>query len=538
MTVGDRAPGWSVHLEPGADPLRAVEGLGSGSLARAFAATAGARGDLPALTIGDRSLTHRELDERAARLGGWLRERGVRQGQRVLLVGRTSHELVAAYLGILRVGATAFSVDAGSTAAELWGLIESARPVAACCDAPAGASVASLPESLRPGLALGLEPDADGIAIASAIGDGEPIEPADEAAPAILAYTSGTTGRPKGVHRSTPPPNAVATLRLYGYRPGEDRHLCTGPLYHAAPLAFSLNAPLSAGVGVVLMDGWDAEEALRLVEEHRITHTHMVPTMFHRLLSLPEDVRRGRDLSTLRFVLHGAAPCPVSVKTRLIEWLGPIVWEYYAGSENVGSTMIGPDEWLAHPGSVGQPRMTTVHICDDEHNELPIGEVGNIWFETPGASFEYHGDPEKTAKSRSPEGWFNLGDVGYLDGDGYLYLTDRQSFTIISGGVNIYPQETEDVLLLHPAVADAAVFGVPDDDLGEEVKGVVQLLDHAQAGPEMEAELLAFCRERLAAFKCPRSIDFDPALPRQDTGKLYKRLLKDRYWGDRTSRIV
>ena len=200
--------------------------------------------------------------------------------------------------------------------------------------------------------------------------------------------------------------------------------------------------------------------------------------------------------------------------------------------------MVSPEEWLAHPGTVGQPRMTTVHICDDDHHELPVGEVGNIWFDTPGAGFEYHGDPDKTKRSRSPEGWFNLGDVGYLDEDGYLYLTDRQSFTIISGGVNIYPQETEDVLVMHPAVADVAVFGVPNEEFGEEVKAVVQLMDPERAGPEMEAELLTFCREHLAAFKCPRSIDFDAALPRQDTGKLYKRLLKDRYWGDRTSRIV
>ncbi len=193
---------------------------------------------------------------------------------------------------------------------------------------------------------------------------------------------------------------------------------------------------------------------------------------------------------------------------------------------------------MAHPGSVGRPRFSTVHICDDDHRELAVGEIGNIWFDTPGAAFEYHGDAEKTAGSRSAEGWFNLGDVGYVDADGYLYLTDRQSFTIISGGVNIYPQETEDVLVVHPAVADVAVVGVPDDDLGEAVKAVVQLLDHRQAGPEMAADLMAFCRQQLAAFKCPRSIDFDEALPRQNTGKLYKRLLKDRYWGDRASRIV
>jgi acyl-CoA synthetase (AMP-forming)/AMP-acid ligase II len=260
--------------------------------------------------------------------------------------------------------------------------------------------------------------------------------------------------------------------------------------------------------------------------------------MFIRLLKLPAAVRERYDVSSLRLVTHAAAPCPVEIKQQMMDWLGPIIWEYYAGSENVGSTLIGPEEWLAHPGSVGLPRFSTVHICDDLHRELPVGEVGSIWFDTPGASFEYHGDPDKTAASRSPEGWYNLGDVGYLDGDGYLYLTDRQSFTIISGGVNIYPQEAEDVLVLHPAVADVAVLGVPNDDLGEEVKAVVQLLDHGQADPAMEAELLAFCRSRLADFKCPRSIDFDEALPRQDSGKLYKRLLKDRYWGDRASRIV
>jgi acyl-CoA synthetase (AMP-forming)/AMP-acid ligase II len=260
--------------------------------------------------------------------------------------------------------------------------------------------------------------------------------------------------------------------------------------------------------------------------------------MFVRILKLPDEVRLKYDLSSLKVVFHAAAPCPVDVKRKMIDWLGPIIWEYYAGSENVGSTLISPDEWLAHPGSVGLPRMCTVHICDDDHNELAIGEVGRIWFDTPHANFEYHGDAEKTRSARSPEGWYNLGDVGYVDDDGYLYLTDRVSFTIVSGGVNIYPQEAENVLLAHPAVADAAVFGVPNEEFGEEVKGVVQLLDGSLGSPSLEKELLEFCRSRLAGFKCPRSIDFMEELPRQDTGKLYKRLLKDTYWGDRTSRIV
>jgi long-chain acyl-CoA synthetase len=287
-----------------------------------------------------------------------------------------------------------------------------------------------------------------------------------------------------------------------------------------------------------VMEAWDPEACLAAIERYRCDRAQFVPTMFVRLLKLPPEVRDRYDLSSLELVTHAAAPCPVEVKRQMLDWWGPIIWEYYAGSENCGSTLIGPDEWLAHPGSVGRPRFSTVHICDDEHRPLPTGEVGNVWFDTPGASFEYHGDPEKTASCRSPEGWFSLGDVGYLDGDGYLYLTDRQSFTIISGGVNIYPQEVEDVLVLHPAVADVAVFGVPDDDLGEQVKAVVQLLDPAMAGPDVAAALLEHCRAHLAAFKCPRSIDFDADLPRQDTGKLYKRLLKDRYWGDRASRIV
>ena len=361
-----------------------------------------------------------------------------------------------------------------------------------------------------------------------------------------MLYSSGTTGRPKGVRKALPltplgdptsaPVQIAQGIGMFGGGP-DAVYLSPAPLYHTAPVVFSSMVHRVGGT-VVVLERWDPTACLEAIQRYRVTTAQFVPTMFVRLLKLPPEVRASYDVSSLRLVSHAAAPCPVEVKRQVIEWLGPIVWEYYAGSENVGSTMVGPDEWLEHPGTVGMPRMTTVHICDDDHNELPIGEVGNIWFETPGAGFEYHGDPDKTAKSRSPEGWFNLGDVGYLDHDGYLYLTDRQSFTIISGGVNIYPQETEDVLVMHPAVADVAVFGVPNDEFGEEVKAVVQLLDPERAGPEMEAELLTFCREHLAAFKCPRSIDFDGALPRQDTGKLYKRLLKDRYWGDRTSRIV
>jgi acyl-CoA synthetase (AMP-forming)/AMP-acid ligase II len=337
--------------------------------------------------------------------------------------------------------------------------------------------------------------------------------------------------------RSIDEPNPIDLMESPIGMTADTIYLSPAPLYHTAPVVVSSMVHRRGGT-VVILETWDPEACLAAIERYAINRAQFVPTMFVRLLKLPEEVRNRYDLSSLVQITHAAAPCPVEVKQQMLDWLGPIIWEYYAGSENVGSTLIGPEEWLAHPGSVGSPRFTTVHVCDPEHRELPVGEVGQIWFETPHASFEYHNDPEKTAASRSPEGWFTLGDVGRVDADGYLYLTDRTSFTIISGGVNIYPQEAENVLVMHPAVADVAVIGVPNDEFGEEVKGVVQLLDPDDAGPEMEAELLAFCREQLAAYKCPRSIDFDPELPRQDTGKLYKRLLKDRYWGNRESRIV
>src|SRR5439155_15377943 len=254
-----------------------------------------------------------------------------------------------------------------------------------------------------------------------------------------------------------------------------------------------------------------------------------VPTMFVRMLKLPEETRAGYDLSSLRAAVHAAAPCPVEIKRQMIEWWGPRIFEYYSATEGVGATFITSEEWLAHPGSVGKPMMCVAHILDDDGGELPTGEPGTIWFEG-GMSFEYHNDPEKTASTLNKSGWATVGDVGYLDDEGYLYLTDRETFMIISGGVNIYPQEAENVLVTHPKVMDVAVFGVPNPDFGEEVKAVVQPVDWRDAGPELEQELLAFCRDRLAGFKCPRSVDFERQLPRLDTGKLYKRLLRDRYW--------
>ena len=360
-----------------------------------------------------------------------------------------------------------------------------------------------------------------------------------------MLYSSGTTGRPKGIKLRLdrePVGNAPGQLMLLTSMFGMDDasvYLSPAPLYHAAPLFYSLSVTRLGGT-VVIMDHFDAEDALRAIERYGVTHSQWVPTMFIRMLRLPDETRSRYDLSSHRCAIHAAAPCPVDVKRAMIEWWGPIVWEYYSATEGMGATFIDSDQWIAHPGSVGRSLLGPIHICDDDGNDLATGEVGTVWFE-PLASrpgFEYHNDPEKTRSSYNLRGWASVGDMGYLDADGFLYLTDRQSFMIVSGGVNIYPQEVENLLATHPKVADAAVFGVPNDEMGEEVKAVIQPLDPAAVAPDLERELIAFCREHLAHYKCPRSVDFEAELPRQPTGKLYKRVLRDRYWAGHDSRIV
>jgi long-chain acyl-CoA synthetase len=373
---------------------------------------------------------------------------------------------------------------------------------------------------------------------------GRPTEPiADEVLGSSMLYSSGTTGRPKGIIRPLPeqPPSHMTPLYsflsdLWHYR--EDMvYLSPAPLYHSAPQA-AVNLALRIGATVVIMERFDPVEYLRLIERYRVTHTQLVPTMFSRMLKLPEEQRTSADLSSLEFAVHAAAPCPVQVKEQMIEWWGPIIHEYYGATEGLGFTTCDTEEWLAHKGSVGKVILGDLHILDDDMNPLPQGVPGTIWFKTA-TEFEYHDDPEKTAESTSPDGTMTtVGDVGYVDDDNFLYLTDRKTFMIISGGVNIYPQETENLLITHPKVADAAVIGVPNADLGEEVKAVVQLMPGNQPDDAMVAELIAFCREHLSRQKVPRSIDFDPELPRLPTGKLYKRRLRDRYWGEDTNKIV
>jgi len=392
------------------------------------------------------------------------------------------------------------------------------------------AEVASAAAARTPGVSAVISVDDD---YAGLISD-QPADPlGDEAEGADFLYSSGTTGRPKAIKTELPlhpigTPPAIVPLfeRLYGFG-DQTVYLSPAPLYHSAPLRFNMAVQRLGGTTIV-MDRFDAAWALELIERYRVTHTQMVPTMFVRMLRLPEEVRDRRALSSLRAVIHAAAPCPVDVKHQMIEWLGPIIYEYYSATEIYMLTAIDSEDWLAHPGSVGKSIVGTPHILDDDGNELPSLEAGTIWSEA-GPSFEYHNAPAKTSEARNARGWTTVGDIGYLDDEGYLYLTDRKADMIISGGVNVYPQEAENVLVSHPSVADAAVFGIPNAELGEEVKAVVQLLDPTRTGGDTEQELLDYCYERLAKYKCPRSIDFSDELPRQATGKLFKRLLRDRY---------
>lgn len=368
---------------------------------------------------------------------------------------------------------------------------------------------------------------------------------ADERAGTDMLYSSGTTGQPKGVRLPLPDdpdiaavsPLAAIAASVFGFST-DSRYLSPAPLYHAAPLRWCMSVHRLGGT-VVVMEKFDPEAALAAIQQHRITDSQWVPTHFVRMLKLPEATRNGYDVSSLKCAVHAAAPCPVPIKQRMIDWWGPVLREYYAGTEGNGFTFISSEDWLTHKGSVGRALNAVIHICDDAGKELPVGEEGLVYFESA-SQFSYHNDPEKTAQSRHPDqpNWSMLGDVGRVDEEGFLYLTDRKSFMIISGGVNIYPQEIENLLVSHPCVVDAAVIGAPDDDLGERVVAVVQALNPSQAGDALAAELRDYLEPRLSRIKMPRQIDFRDELPRHATGKLYKRLLRDEYWAGRDRRLA
>lgn len=476
--------------------------------------------------------SYRELNAHANQLVRALRARGLKAGDAVALMCSNRPEFVEVYAAVIRAGLRATFLN--------WHLqADEAAYIVADCQARAfiaedRAAAAALVAAAR------LPQNAARIAIGAAI---EGFENYAEVLRAerdtdiddpiqgnVMLYTSGTTGRPKGVRRRSDVPTVsgpVARVPLVG---GESTSLCTGPLYHSAPFAYNLVGPVHRGATMVLMDRWEPEQTLRLITEHRVTHTHLVATMFHRLLALAPEVRARYDLSSLRYVLHGAAPTPVHVKRAILEWFGPIVYEYYAGTEG-GGCAITPEEWLAKPGSVGKPTAgRTLEILDDANRVLPAGEIGRVFFSVPEAGgFEYFGDPEKT-RAAYEGNRFTLGDRGYVDADGYLFLTGRTSEVIIAGGVNIYPAEIDSVLLMHPAVADVAAVGVPNEEFGEEVKAVVMVADGRESSAALEQELIAFCREHLAHFKCPRSVDFVADLPRSDAGKVQRRVVRKGYW--------
>ena len=358
----------------------------------------------------------------------------------------------------------------------------------------------------------------------------------DEQAGFHLIYSSGTTGRPKGVKLPLIGGEVMADTiwadryeKIYNLT-DKSVFLACAPLYHAAPILFVTNT-MRRGATIIVMKRFDAEGALKAIEKHKVTMSQMVPTMFIRMLRLPEETRLAYDVSSLEHVIHAGAPCPKDIKYRMMDWFGDIIDEYYAGSESIGATTITSAEWRERPGSVGRGQNCTLHICDEAGDELPVGETGIIYF-SGGYDFEYLGEPEKTKKSRNPknEKWATLGDIGYVDEAGYLFLTDRKNFVIISGGVNIYPQEAENLIIQHPKVSDVAVIGVPNTEMGEEMKAVVEPLDWNDAGDVLAEEILAYCRSKLGPIKCPKSVDFDRELPRQENGKLYKRLVRQRYW--------
>ena len=493
--------------------------------------------DAPAVIEGDRVLRFAELNARANQLVRALRARGVRPGVGIALLCANRTEFVEVVTAADRCGLRLTPVNWHLTTDEAAYILDDCEASAIVADArfaDVAATATALVPALKVRLAVGGEISGfdpyDG-ALASEPGD----DIDDPVIGTRMLYTSGTTGRPKGVHKeaSTAGPAAFASAAsawASGYRPGQGQlHLCTGPLYHAAPLQLSLVVPHTGGVGVALMDGWDAEETLRLIERHRITHTHMVPTMFHRLLSLPPEVKERYDLSSLSFVVHGAAPCPVPVKQGVIDWWGPIVVEYYAATEGAG-TVVRSDDWVKRPGTVGRPEAPDhIRILDDDGNGLPAGDTGTVYLKAPDDSrFDYFKDNAKTARAYRGT-YYTLGDVGYLDEEGFLFLTDRSANLIISGGVNIYPAEVEAVLITHPAVGDVGVVGVPHLEWGEEVVAVVEPQPGVRGTNALAAELLSWCGPRLARFKCPRRVEFTDELPRHDNGKLYRQVLRDRY---------
>ncbi|SOJ52855.1 Long-chain-fatty-acid--CoA ligase FadD13 [Mycobacterium simulans] len=477
-----------------------------------------------------------ELEARANRLAHRFRQAGLSEGDTVAILMENNEHMHAVMWAARRSGMYYVPIKTHLNAAEAAYIVDNSGAKALIGSAALRETCSCLAEHLPsglPGLLVMADADLPGWERYPECVSDQPNTPIDDEIEGdLLQYSSGTTGRPKGIKRALPhvapeaAPGMMSAL-LDLWMDADSVYLSPAPLYHTAPSVWSMSVQ-AGGVTTVVMERFDPEEALNAIQRYRVTHAQFVPAMFVRMLKLPEDVRNSYDVSSLKRVIHAAAPCPVEIKRQMMDWWGPIIDEYYASSEASGSTLITAEDWLAHPGSVGKPMLGAVHILGTDGDELPRGQAGEIYFEG-GYPFEYLNDPAKTAASRDKHGWVTVGDVGYLDDEGYLYLTDRRHHMIISGGVNIYPQEAENFLVTHPKVLDAAVFGVPDDEMGQRVMAAVQTVDPADATDRFAEELLGWLRDRLSHFKCPRSIVFEAHLPRTDTGKLYKNDLVEKY---------
>ncbi len=482
-------------------------------------------------------VTYRQLEDRSNQAAQLFRSVGLQVGDHVALFSENNARFLEICWGAQRSGLYYTCVPSGLTTDEVEYIVRNCGAKVLIASAALAATAVGLPPRLQDLTLFALGGPIEGFASYDTAASTLPTARiADERAGVDMLYSSGTTGLPKGV-KIPPPANDIddlgSTFRFFDFLGADNEtvYLSPAPLYHAAPLRSSMYMH-RLGATSVIMERFDAEEALRLIEKYRVTMSQWVPSMFVRLLKLPDAVRNRYDLSSHRVAIHAAAPCPLEIKRQMIAWWGPIIHEYYSGTEPVGFVYTNSEDWLAHPGTVGRALWGQLHILGENGQDQPVGEEGLIHF-SGGTPFEYFKDTAKTASSRTVEGFVSLGDIGKLDSEGFLYLTDRKAFVIITGGVNVYPQEVENLLITHPKVADVAVIGVPNEDFGEEVKAVVQPARWAEAGPELATELLEFCRERLSKVKCPRSVDFDEVLPRTPTGKLQKRTVRDRYWPEK-----
>ena len=495
------------------------------------------RPDHPAMIMAGsgETVTFGEMDAYANRFAQLLRARGLERGDHFAVLMENNVHYLQVVWGSQRAGTMMVPISTRLTAPEIAYILKDAGAKFLLTSTHYAEAIAGIRNECPdlPLLIVGGEGDEDYEAALAA----QPSEPiADQAPGQYMLYSSGTTGRPKGVKPAPPEDDDILAINpLVGLAvmgagmpaDGSMVYLSPAPLYHAAPIGWCTTAQRLGGT-VVVMEKFDPEHALETIEKYKVTDSQWVPTHFVRMLKLDPEVRTRYDLSSHQRALHAAAPCPVPIKREMIEWWGPIINEYYAGSEGIGMTLIKAEDWLTHPGSVGKAIHGTLHVCDAEGDELPAGQDGLLFFENDQIP-TYHNDPEKTREAMHPKGWMTLGDIGHVDEDGFLFLTDRKSHMIISGGVNIYPQEIENLLVTHDKVMDAAVIGAPCPDFGEKVVAVVQPMDMAEAGDALEAELRDFLTPSLAKIKMPKLFDFRPQLPREANGKLYKRELRDEY---------